>query len=45
MEESKSEESTNKIDYYQALDEYFALKKEYEDSFKNKIRDISKRNI
>lgn len=45
MEESKSEESTNKIDYYQALDEYFTLKKEYEDSFKNKIRDVSKRNI
>ena len=28
MEESKSEEYTNKIDYYQALDEYFTLKKE-----------------
>ncbi len=45
MEESKSEEYTNKTDYYQALDEYFSLKKEYEDSFKNKIKDISKRNI
>lgn len=45
MEESKSEESTNKTDYYQALDEYFTLKKEYQDSFKNKIKDVSKRNI
>jgi len=52
MEESKqgaSEQSINESDetndYYNALDEYFSLKNEYENKYKNKIIALTKRKI